>query len=46
MEVFDVLGYRFNRKGKGAQGVEKTLRQRNGKPGDATFIFTVQDVLN
>ena len=24
--VFDVLGYRFHRDGKGAQGIEKTLR--------------------
>ena len=25
-EVFEVLGYRFRRDGKGTQGVEKTLR--------------------
>ena len=29
-EVFDVLGYRFHRNGKGTQGIEKTLRKGMG----------------
>ena len=38
-EVFEVLGYRFQRDGKGTQGVEKTLRKGMGSWWRDTCIY-------
>ena len=38
MEVFDVLGYRFNREGKGAQGVERHC-EKEWEVGGVSFII-------
>ena len=43
-EVFDVLGYRFNREGKGAQGVEKTLRKGMGSWWRDVYIYRSRSV--
>ena len=44
MEVFDVLGYRFQRDGKGTQGVEKTLRKGMGCWWRDAYIYRSKSV--
>ena len=44
MEVFDVLGYRFNREGKDAQGVEKTMRKGMGCWWRDVYIYRSRSV--
>ena len=44
VEVFDVLGYRFNRAGKGAQGVEKTLRKGMASWWRDVYIYRSRSV--
>ena len=43
-EVFDVLGYRFQRDGTGTQGVEKTLRKGMGSWWPDAYIYLARKV--
>ena len=43
-EVFDVLGYRFNREVKGAQGVEKILRKEMGSWWRDVYVYRSRSV--
>ena len=43
-EVFEVLGYRFQRDGKGTQGVEKTLRKGMGSWWCDAYIYRSKSV--
>ena len=43
-EVFEVLGYRFQRDGKGPQGVEKTLRKGLGSWWRDAYIYPSKNV--
>ena len=44
VEVFDMLGYRFNRAGKGQQGVQKTLRKGMGSWWRDVYIYRSRSV--